>query len=55
MDVRNKTKEAIESKNRQYQEEVLQMQKMFEVEMEKVATMTIKFEQIKQSWKKDIH
>ena len=42
VDVRNKTKEAIESKNRQYQEEVLQMQKMFEVEMEKVATMTIK-------------
>ena len=41
-EVRSKTKEAIESKNRQYQDEVLQMQKMFEVEMEKVATMTLR-------------
>ena len=42
LEVKLKTKEAVESKNKQYQEEVLQMQKLFDVEMEKVTNLTLK-------------
>ena len=42
LEVKVKTKEAIENKNKQYQEEVLQIQKLFDDEMEKVTTLTLR-------------
>ena len=42
VEIKKKTKEAIENKNKQYQDEVLQMHKMFEDEMGKITSMSLR-------------